>query len=174
MYLYIHITLSRSSQAAAAVTNAVVTSASKGSGIHYAAVKSEEKSWRCTKEADLTDGSRDDNIQRGCREFPFWRTYFYLLLSLSLVFSISLFLSRSLLYASLRLSVLFLLRPFSTSEGTATLSSTTVKALVRGWGRTRENKLPSNFYYSFIGRSLHFAKKFLSSMNSLYCNVIRI
>lgn len=32
MYLYIHITLSRSSQAAAAVTNAVVTSASKGSG----------------------------------------------------------------------------------------------------------------------------------------------
>lgn len=32
MYLYIHIALSRSSQAAAAVTNAVVTSASKGSG----------------------------------------------------------------------------------------------------------------------------------------------
>lgn len=145
MYLYIHIALSRSSQAAAAVTNAVVTSASKGSGNPLCRREIGRKKLAVHKRSGSHGWIPRWQYSERLPGVPFLKDLL-LPLSLSLVFSISPFLSRSLFYASFRLSVFFLLRPFSTSEGTATLSSTTVKALVRGWGRTRENKLPSKFY----------------------------
>lgn len=154
MYLYIHIALSRSSQAAAAVTNAVVTSASKGSGNPLCRREIGRKKLAVHKRSGSHGWIPRWQYSERLPGVPFLKdlllspslSFSPLSYSFSLLFSISPFLSRSLLYTSLLRPFFFLLRPFSTSEGTATLSSTTVKALVRGWGRTRENKLPSKFY----------------------------
>lgn len=146
MYLYIHIALSCSSQAAAAVTNAVVTSASKGSGNPLCRREIGRKKLAVHKRSGSHGWILRWQYSERLPGVPFLKDLSpSLSFSLLLFFFFSLSLSRLVLYASLGLSVLFfLLRPFSTSEGTATLSSTTVKALVRG--RIRENKLPSKFY----------------------------
>lgn len=162
MYLYIHIALSRSSQAAAAVTNAVVTSASKGSGNPLCRREIGRKKLAVHKRSGSHGWIPRWQYSERLPGVPFLKDLFLSpSRSLSHFYSLFLlfFLARSFMPRFASPSLFFLLRPFS-SEGTATLSSTTVKALVRGWGRTRENKLPSKFYWSFIRWSLYTSRSF--------------
>lgn len=156
LYIYIYILRYRVLVAAAAVTNAVVTSASKGSGNPLCRREIGRKKLAVHKRSGSHGWILRWQYSERLPGVPFLKDLLLSSsLSFSLLFSISHFLSHSPLYVSLRLSVLFsLLRPFSTREGTATLSSTTVKALVRGWGRTRENKLAFQvlleFYWTVV------------------------
>lgn len=80
----IYTVLSRSSAAAAAVTNAVVTSASKRSGNPLCRREIGRKKLAVHKRSGSHGWiPRWQYSQRGCREFPFWRIYSRLLLSLS-------------------------------------------------------------------------------------------
>lgn len=109
MYLYIHIALSRSSQAAAAVTNAVVTSASKGSGNPLCRREIGRKKLAVHKRSGSHGWIPRWQYSERLPGVPFLKDLLLSpSLSLSHIHSLFLFfLSRSLLYASLRLSVLF-------------------------------------------------------------------
>lgn len=106
MYLYIHIALSRSSQAAAAVTNAVVTSASKGSGNPLCRREIGRKKLAVHKRSGSHGWIPRWQYSERLPGVPFLKDISSSL-SFSLLFSISHFLSYLLLCASLRLSVLF-------------------------------------------------------------------
>lgn len=113
MYLYIHIALSRSSQAAAAVTNAVVTSASKGSGNPLCRREIGRKKLAVHKRSGSHGWIPRWQYSERLPGVPFLKDLLLSSsLSFSLLFSISRFLSHSLLCASLRLSVLFFTLPF--------------------------------------------------------------
>lgn len=69
-------------------------------------------------------------------------------------------------------SFFFSTLPFSTSEGTATLFSTTVKALIREWGSIRETSYLPDFIRVLLDQWLHFAKIFfLFIFSKNYYNV---
>lgn len=183
MYLYIHIALSRSSQAAAAVTNAVVTSASKGSGNPLCRREIGRKKLAVHKRSGSHGWIPRWQYSERLPGVPFLKdlllspslSFSPLSYSFSLLFSISPFLSRSLLYTSL-LRPFFFTSPFFYERRYCHLVFD-----YREGTRPRMRKDPRKqatfqvlleFYLTVV--ALHEEVSFfISSMNFLYCSVTR-
>lgn len=185
MYLYIHIALSRSSQAAAAVTNAVVTSASKGSGNPLCRREIGRKKLAVHKRSGSHGWIPRWQYSERLPGVPFLKD---LLLSpsLSLVLSSLLFFLTSILYFSFSLSLapLYLASPsffFFTSPFFYERRYCHLVFDYREGTRPRMRKDPRKqatfqvlleFYLTVVALREE-ASFFISSMNFLYCSVTR-
>lgn len=177
MYLYIHIALSRSSQAAAAVTNAVVTSASKGSGNPLCRREIGRKKLAVHKRSGSHGWIPRWQYSERLPGVPFLKDLLLSpSLSFSLSFSISLFLSRSLLYTSLCLSILFFYLALFLR---AKVPPPCLRLPWRHSSEDEEGPAKTSYLPSFIrvlldGRCTSWRSFFFDFfINSLYCSVIQ-